>query len=130
MNDRPPFEVETAYADREGDGWTQGRSGNSTTAFLPTADGEYTFVAWDEAPDGMVAARFQCFGAQQLAMVKDGCVLAVFDTVQADDPYADVPQLAAWIGADGVEHPVSTTPVSVLARTRGPLDRGPDGRAE
>lgn len=106
MNDGPPFEVETAYCSRETDGtWSEESSGNSTSGFLPTGDGVGTFVGWDEAPEGAVAARFVCRGGEQEVAVVVGCALAVFDGIVVEDGYMavfDIPQIVAWIGAGPV----------------------------
>lgn len=107
MNDRPSFEVETVYCSQEADGtWTEGSSGNSTTGFLPTGEGVGTYMAWDEAPEGAVAARCVCRGIEQQVPVVIGCALAVFDAVQTEDEdlaLLDAPQIVAWIAADGSE---------------------------
>ena len=107
MNDGPPFEVETAYCSRAADGtWDEGQSGNSTTGFLPTGDGVGTWVAWDEAPEAAVAARFVCGDRDEVVPVIDGCAFAVFDDVEVEDEISavfDAPQIAAWISDTGGE---------------------------
>jgi hypothetical protein len=85
MNDGPPYEVETAYCHRKGDGWVEGSSGNSTYGYLPTGEGIGTVVVWDEAPATAVSARFEYAGREQVAAVENGCALAVFDDVKEDD---------------------------------------------
>jgi hypothetical protein len=102
MNDIPPYEVETAHCHREHDGWIAGSSGNSSSGFLPTDEGVGTVVVWYEAPVGVVAARFEYQGCEQVVPVEKGCALAVLDDVAEEDGLLCVPRLAAWISAAGV----------------------------
>jgi hypothetical protein len=107
MNDRSPFEVETAQCSRERDGtWDADSSGNSMSGFLPTGVGIGTFVAWDEAPSWAVAARYVCREREQVVTVDNGCAFAVFDDVRFADEVEllfDGPQLSAWIDEAGKE---------------------------
>jgi hypothetical protein len=104
MNDRPPYEVETAYCSREGPGWLEGSSGNSTVGFVPTSKTRGTVVVWGEAPGPTTTAgRFEYGEQQQVVAVTRGCALAVFDDVPALDGYLGVPRLAAWLHEDGSE---------------------------
>jgi hypothetical protein len=105
-NDGPPFEVETAYCEREGDGWLPGASGNSTSAFIPLEAPTGTLVIWDEAPADATAARFEYSGIEQDAPVENGVALAVFDDVPNYFDYRGPPwPLRAWILEDGREVP-------------------------
>jgi hypothetical protein len=105
MNDRAPYEVETAYCSSEGPGWLGGSSGNSTVGYIPTSKTEGTVVVWGEAPGPTVTAgRFEYGEQQQVVAVTRGCALAVFDDVPAVDGYLGVPRLAAWLHEDGSEH--------------------------
>ena len=107
MNDRAPFEVETAFCFREPDGtWVEGSSGNSTAGFLPTDDGMGTFVVWDEAPEGAAVARFLCRDSTRDVAVAKGCAVGVFDGITVEDEYTalfDGQRIVAWIDADGTE---------------------------
>lgn len=133
MNDRSPFEVETAQCSRERDGtWDEDSSGNSTSGFLPTGDGIGTFVAWDEAPPWAVAARFVCREREQVVAVDNGCVLAVFDDVRFADEVErlfDGPQLSAWIDEAGKEQTVERheAPAWMRERMRSRLERIREG---
>jgi hypothetical protein len=122
MNDKPPFEVETAHCSRERDGtWSEDHSGNSLGGFLPIADGIGTFVAWDEAPPGAVAARFVCRGRELVVPVENGCALAVFDEVEVADEIErlfDGPRLTAWIDDEGKEQTVEQHEASPWMRER------------
>ncbi len=135
MNDRAPFEVETAFCFRQADGsWAEGSSGNSTAGFLPTGDGVGTFVIWDEAPDGAVAARFVCRDSTQEVAVAKGCAVAVFDGITVEDEYMalfDGPRIVAWIDAAGTEteRPYHEPPGWIRERMREKLEalrRGED----
>jgi hypothetical protein len=104
MNDRPPYEVETAHCSRQGPGWLGGSSGNSTVGFIPTSKTRGTAVVWGEAPGPTTtAARFAYGEQQQVVPVTGGCALAVFDDVPVEDGYLGVPRLAAWLHEDGTE---------------------------
>jgi hypothetical protein len=122
MNDRQPFEVETAFCLREADGtWKEEGSGNSTAGFLPTGEGVGTYMAWDEAPEGAVAARFACRGNEQEVPVVNGCALAVFDEIETDDEdlvLLDAPQIVAWISADGTEQSLPRHEIPAWIRER------------
>lgn len=107
VNDRPPYEVETAHCWRERSGWTGGASGNSTSAWIATGETACTFVLWDEAPVSAVAARFEYAGSEQVVPVENGCALAVFDEVTKEDALLHKPRLAAWIDAHGSEEPLA-----------------------
>lgn len=100
-NDRPPHEPDTVQCTREPDGtWAADSSANSTGGLLPTGDGVGTIVAWDEAPEGVMAARFACQGRQLTVPVERGCAVAVFDDVALSD--GEVPLvLPRWIRAQG-----------------------------
>lgn len=126
-NDAPPYEVETAYCHREGDGWVEGPSGNSTSGYLPTGAGVGTVVVWDEAPATAVSARFVYEGREQLVDVENGCALAVFDDVKEEDAYIGGPSLVAWIDAAGHEQelPRFEPPEWIRAKLRNYLEREP-----
>jgi hypothetical protein len=94
-----PYEVETAYVHRTGDGWSDGSSGNSTSGWLAPD----TFVVWDEAPDDAVAAIFEHRGDERRVAVEDGCAFTWFDGVSEREAYLDGPRLAGWVHADGSE---------------------------
>jgi hypothetical protein len=113
MNDRAPYEVETAYCSSEGPGWVGDSSGNSTVGYIPTSKNGGTVVVWGEAPGPtVIAGRFEYGEQQQVVSVTRGCALAVFDDVPAVDGYLSVPRLAAWLHEDGSEHrlPVHEAP--------------------
>jgi hypothetical protein len=114
-----PYEVETAYCKRKGNGWACHVGGNSTSGYIPTDERSGTVVVWDEAPAGATAARFEYEGREQVVAVENGCGLAVFDDVAEDD--ADGPRLTAWIFADGTEQalPLYTAPESMRTSLRG-----------
>ena len=104
MNDRPPYEVETAHCHREGSGWRGGLSGNSTGGYIPTSKTRGTVVVWGEAPGPTAtAARFEYRKQHQVVPVTGGCALAVFDDVPVEDGYLGVTRLAAWLHEDGTE---------------------------
>jgi hypothetical protein len=126
-NDVPPYEVETAYCHREGEGWVGGSSGNSTSGYLPTGEGIGTVVVWDEAPATAVSARFEYDGREQVVPVERGCALAVFDDVKEEDAFVGSPSLVAWIDAGGAEQelPRYDPPESVRAKLRKYLEREP-----
>ena len=126
-NDVPPYEVETAYCHREGDGWVEGSSGNSTSGYLPTGEGIGTVVVWDEAPATAVSARFEYAGHEQVVPVERGCALAVFDDVKEDDAFVGGPLLVGWIDAGGAEEelPRFDPPEWVRAKFRKYLEREP-----
>jgi hypothetical protein len=126
-NDAPPYEVETAYCHREGDGWVEGSSGNSTSGYLPTGEGIGTVVVWDEAPATAVSARFEYNGREQVVPVERGCALAVFDDVKEEDAYVGGPSLVAWIDAGGAEQELLRfdPPEWVRAKLRKYMEREP-----
>jgi hypothetical protein len=106
-NDGPPFEVETAYCEREGEGWLPSASGNSTAGFLPFDAERGTLVVWDAAPAGATAARFEYAGQEQIVQVENGAALAVFNDVPGYFGYRGPPwPLRAWILENGQEIPV------------------------
>jgi hypothetical protein len=135
MNDRAPFEVETAQCSLERDGtWDEDSSGNSLGGFLPTGDGIGTFVAWDEAPPWAVAARFVCREREQVVAVDNGCAFAVFDDVRFADEVErlfDGPQLSAWIDEAGKERTVERheAPAWMREHMRSRLERIHERRA-
>jgi hypothetical protein len=109
MNDRPMYEVDTAFCARAADGlWHEESSGNSIGGFLPTGSGRATVVAWqDDAPEWAVAARYACGRQEAVVPVVDECVFCVFDDVEVDegDWFGESADLVAWIRADGSEAP-------------------------
>jgi hypothetical protein len=126
-NDGPPYEVETAYCYREGDGWVEGSSGNSTSGYLPTGEGIGTVVVWDEAPAGAVSARFEYERSKQVVPVENSCALAVFDDVTEEDAFIGGPSLVAWIDGQGAEQEVPRfePPEWIRAKLREHLEREP-----
>ena len=121
-NDRPPYEIDTAHCTRDPDGtWDEDSSGNSAGGFLPTGDRVGTFVAWEQAPEGVVATRFVCQGRELMVPVERGCAVAVFDDVTLREP-ADTllatPRLLAWIRANGAEEGVERHEPSAWLRER------------
>jgi hypothetical protein len=109
MNDRPMYEVDTAFCERGADGlWVEESSGNSLGGFLPTGQGRATVLAWeDDAPEWAVAARYACGELATVVPVVDECVFCVFDDVEVDegDWFGASADLVAWIRADGSEAP-------------------------
>ncbi len=93
-----------------------------------------TFVVWDEAPEGAVAARFVCRDSTQDVEVAKGCAVAVFDGIPVADEYTalfDGPRIVAWIDADGTEtqRPYYEPPAWIRERMRERIEairRGED----
>lgn len=103
------YEIDTATCFRDDGGWVCGGGGNGSAAFLQTAAAVGTYVLWDEAKPGMVAAKFVLGEREQVVRVENGIVLAAFDDVPTSVyDWPTWPRLVAWVDAEGNETRVET----------------------